>query len=86
MKLVIDIPEEIYKASQIIDVKYEDVIQIPLEVIANSTPLDDVKAVIAEEVCLTDNPYTNETKYTIEHLRLLEILDNIGKAESEDAE
>lgn len=39
IELVIKIPEEIYKASQIIDVKYEDVIQIPLEVIANGTPL-----------------------------------------------
>lgn len=36
MKIVIDIPEEIYKASQIIDVKHEDTIQIPLEVIANA--------------------------------------------------
>lgn len=39
MKLIIDIPEEIYKASQIIDVKYEDVIQIPLEVIAKGIQL-----------------------------------------------
>ena len=39
IELVIKIPEEIYKASQIIDVKYEDVIQIPLEVIANGVPL-----------------------------------------------
>lgn len=39
IELVIKIPEEIYKASQILDVKYEDVIQIPLKVIANSTPL-----------------------------------------------
>lgn len=37
MKIVIDIPEKIYKASQIIDAKYEDVIQIPLEVIKNGT-------------------------------------------------
>lgn len=37
MKLIIDIPEEIYKASQII--KYEDTILIPLEVIAKGTPL-----------------------------------------------
>jgi len=43
--------------------------------------IDDVKAEIAEEICLTDNPYTKETKYTIEHLKLLEILDNIGKAD-----
>lgn len=41
--------------------------------------IDDLKAEIAEEICLTDNPYTNETKYTIEHSKLLEILDNIGK-------
>lgn len=39
MKLIIDIPKEIYKASKIINVKYEDVVQIPLEVIANGTPL-----------------------------------------------
>ena len=39
IELVIKVPEEIYRASQIIDVKYEDVIQIPLEVIANSIPL-----------------------------------------------
>jgi hypothetical protein len=39
MELIINIPEDIYKASQIIDVKYEDVIQIPLEVIKNGTPL-----------------------------------------------
>ena len=39
IELVVKIPEEIYKASQIIDVKYEDVVQIPLEVIANGTPL-----------------------------------------------
>jgi hypothetical protein len=39
MELIINIPEDIYKASQIIDVKYEDVIQIPLEVIKSGTPL-----------------------------------------------
>lgn len=39
IELIVKIPEDIYKASHIIDVKYEDVIQIPLEVIANGTPL-----------------------------------------------
>lgn len=39
IKLVIKIPEEIYKSSQMLDVKHEDVIQIPLEVITNGTPL-----------------------------------------------
>ena len=39
MELVIKIPTAIYEASQILDVKHEDTIQIPLEVIANGTPL-----------------------------------------------
>lgn len=46
----------------------------------------DVKAETAEEIYLTDNPYTKETKYTIEHSKLLEILDRIGKAEEEGKE
>jgi len=41
MKLIIDIPKEIYKASQIVGAKFDDVIQIPLEVIANCTPIPD---------------------------------------------
>ncbi len=43
MKLIIDIPEEIYKASRIVNVQYEDVVQIPLEVIANGIPISDKK-------------------------------------------
>ena len=39
IELLIKIPEEIYKASQIIDAKHEDTIQIPLEVIKNGTRL-----------------------------------------------
>lgn len=39
IELVVKIPEELYKATQIIEVKYEDTIQIPLEVIANGIPL-----------------------------------------------
>ena len=42
MKLIIDIPENVYKASQIIEVKHEDVVQIPLEVIAKGTPLPKI--------------------------------------------
>ena len=44
INLVIKIPEEIYKASQILDVKHEDTVQIPLEVIANGTPLENLIA------------------------------------------
>ena len=39
IELVIKIPEELYEASQILDVKHEDTVQIPLEVITNGTPL-----------------------------------------------
>ena len=39
IELVIKIPEEIYIASRILDVKHEDTVLIPLEVIANGTPL-----------------------------------------------
>ena len=49
MKIMIEIPDELYKASQIVDVKYEDVIQIPLEVIANGTPIDELEREIKPE-------------------------------------
>lgn len=79
MKLIIDIPEWLYQDIQ------EYLHPSPLDkVIQNGILLDDIKTEIAEEICLTDNPYTKETKYTIEHLKLLEILDSVGKAESED--
>ena len=42
MKLIIDIPEEIYTASQTIEVKHEYIIRIPLEIVANGTPFDSV--------------------------------------------
>ena len=41
MQIIINIPKEIYKASQIIGGKFDDVIQIPLEVIANCTVLPE---------------------------------------------
>ena len=85
--IVVDIPEEdyIYIAKKHCLPSCDDrtLRKIFYKMIANGTPLDEVKAEIAEEICPTDNPYTGETKYTIEHLRLLEILDNIGKTESE---
>lgn len=45
-----------------------------------SDVLDKIREEVGEEICLTDNPYTGETTYTIEHLRLIEILDDIDKA------
>ncbi len=49
IELVVNIPEEIYKASQIMNVKHEDVIQIPLEVIKNGIPLDDNTIIVLED-------------------------------------
>lgn len=39
MQIVIDIPENVYKATQIIKSKYQDVIQIPLDSIRNGIVL-----------------------------------------------
>ena len=81
VKLIIEIPRNEYKYTcerTLSDRSIWD------NAIRKGIPLDDVKAEIAEEICLTDNPYSGETKYTIEYSRLLEILDNIVKAESEE--
>ena len=48
MQIVINIPKEIYDESQHINDKYEEVIQMPLEVIKNGTPLDYIKEEIIE--------------------------------------
>lgn len=52
IELVIKIPEEIYKASKIIDVQYEDVVQMPLEVIANGTPLTESDDCVSREAVI----------------------------------
>lgn len=65
MQIVIDIPEEIYKASKIIDVQYEDIVQIPLEVIAKSTPLPKGHGFIA--ICDSDFPITEEVKQELKN-------------------
>lgn len=54
MKIVIDIPEEIYKASQIID-KYGGKIEMPIEVIKNGKPIEENKK---EEI-----PYEEYSKW-----------------------
>ena len=81
VKLIIEIPKQAYEFCKTLKSDSDDgIIGIcAVNAIANGTPLDEIKAEIAEEICLTDNSYTKETKYTIEHLKLLEILDNIGK-------
>lgn len=67
IELVIKIPEEIYKASQIIDVKYEDVIQIPLEVIKNgiSLPKGHGRLVDADTIYLIDEDFLCQSDYVV---------------------
>lgn len=79
MKLIIDIDEEDRKDIGNMHFVREDLKFKIGKAIIHGTPLDEVRAEIAEEICLTDNPYTKETKFTIEYSRLLDILENIGK-------
>lgn len=84
MKLIIDIPENVYKASQIIGVKYEDTIQIPLEVIANGTPPDKIRAEIEETYMNITYQENKDRKATWGLRKALEII-NKYMAESENA-
>lgn len=97
MKLIIDIPEEIYKASQIIDVKYEDVIQIPLEVIASGVPLPKGHGRIGDldKIIKEMQDYHDDCAKTSEYTRLgfetaiavvedAQTIIEADKAESED--
>lgn len=77
MKIIIDIPEEIYKASKIINVKNDDTVQIPLEVIAKGT-------ILTKEMSkfLKSNPreYTKIIlKELLDELHLLERSDPYGE-------
>jgi hypothetical protein len=99
IELVIKIPEEIYESSQIIDVKSEDVIQIPLEVIANGTPLPkghgklvDISKIDKDRI-ESDNPIiylTINGQYTeaisLDYLNDLPTIIEADQAESEDKE
>lgn len=84
VKLIIEIPKEMMKALEVgnFGSKYN-----PYDVcwrVRNGTPLDDVKAEIAkpiqEECC-----YIGAARIQADTIKwCLEIIDNIGKAESED--
>ena len=85
MKLLIDIPEDSYKATCngcMLPPDVENVVQG----IKYGTPLDDVKAEI-EASKWTDKNIRIERNALASGLeKAIEILDNIGKAESEDKE
>ena len=80
MKLIIDIPEEDYKT--IIQRPKQCVVHWDVvDALRNGTPLDDVKAEIEHMAC---RQY--EHRLMLDRQETLEIIDNIGKAESEDKE
>ncbi|MBQ7428355.1 hypothetical protein [Butyrivibrio sp.] len=78
IELVIKIPEEIHKASQIIDVKHEDVIQIPLEVIANGTPLPKGHGTLKDADMMINKLCTQEASELFGSTTCAEILDFIN--------
>ena len=80
IKLVIEIPKELYEA--LLNGYEEPYSRMFSNVVKNGIPLDDVKAKIDTDLCYDMfDGWGNETGLREE---LMDILDNIGKAESED--
>lgn len=88
MKLIIDIPEEVYEAYCVRGYCIDDAIIVDNAII-KAKPLDDVKAEI-EQICqeidtVLHNEYENAVELGKEsaYENVLSILDNIGKEMSE---
>ena len=83
MKLIIDISEELYKGIECrnCELETEYVCYELMKAVDNGTPLDDVKAEIDEQYDRV-HPYNIDVAEGLE--MALGILDNIGKAESEE--
>ena len=87
MKLIIDIPEELHRGIECRnpELETEYVCDKLMKAVDNGTPLDDVKAEIeempTEKIARCRKVYIFASEFKI---KVLEILDNIGKAESED--
>jgi len=81
MKLIIDIPDRIYKINQNRTLNITDS-EILERAVQNGILLDAVKAEIADIYC---GQYCEDflTADSVKEM-ILDILDNIGKAESED--
>ena len=84
MKLIIDIPKDYYEIIKY-DVNNHLTHYRPFEIIANGTPFDSVIEDIKAEI---DEQYDRVRPYNIDVAQGLEmaldILDRIGKAESEE--
>ena len=85
MKLIIDIPESIFNTIQADEMISREQLAILQIHILNGTPLDDVKAEIETALAKEGNTDTAKAQ-AIALSWVLELLDRIGKAESEDKE
>jgi len=79
MKLIIDIPEDALKEMRTEEFISIESLDTAIECIKNGTPLDDVKSELA-------NINTFERAGCWVMKDVFKVLDNIGKAESEDEE
>jgi len=77
MKLIIDIPEDALKEMRTEEFISIESLDTAIECIKNGTPLDDVKVELANI-----NTFERAGCWVMEDV--FKVLDNIGKAESED--
>lgn len=90
MKLIIDVPEELYNGIECRnpELETEYVCHELMKAVDNGTPLDDVKAEIQakyDSIPWRNNEYDDGWIEALEWV-LFSILDNIGKAESEETD
>lgn len=78
IELVIKLPKEIYVASRMLNVKPDDVVQIPLEVITNGTPLPKGHGVLKDADVMINKLCTHEANELFGGITCAEILDFIN--------
>ena len=83
IKLVIEIPKKVFEARKIGEISPWVTVPI-LDAVQNGTPLDDVKAEIEQLRLHKSRFITSDGRVCIDSQDVLEVLDNIGKAESEE--
>lgn len=89
MKIIIDVTENLYET--INNDKYGVHNGRVYDIIRNGTPLDDVKAEIGkcktrDELQISERDIKSKLMISTIYCNIMEILDSIGKAESEDKE
>ena len=82
VKLIIEIPKLIYDRIKYLEPNADTMLDNLMRAVQNGIPLDDVKAEIKQGHCRANNGYDQGRNYGLYMAE--QILDNIGKAESED--